>query len=88
MKELWKQVIKIQVASQLYSYEIKGEDGGGCERNTYHISADKSEHRGPQWSRTVEDIYSGDKSDPTEVDNVPRDSNQLLQVPVDATVSK
>lgn len=87
MKEPWKQGIIIQVGPPPHSHVIK-EDGGVYRRNRYHIQLDKSEDWGPEWLRTVKDLYTSDFYDSTEVDEVLRDSNHLLQVPVDVTVSQ
>lgn len=67
---------------QSRSYVIKGEDEGVYRRNRYHILQDKTKDRGPQWSGTIEVLYTGESWDSTEVDKVLIDSNYLLQVPV------
>lgn len=65
----------MQVGSQSRSCVIKG-DGGGINRgNICQIRLDNTEDQGPEWSRTVEDLYTSDRCDSTEVGKFLRDSN-------------
>lgn len=65
----------MQVGPQSRSCVIKGDGGGINRRNRYQIRLDKTEDRGTEWSRTVEDLYTSDSCDSTEVGKVLRDSN-------------
>lgn len=51
-------------------YAIKGDDGGVYRRNRCHIGTEKSK----TW-KTVENLYSSDCCNATEIDKVLEDSN-------------